>query len=159
MCVMDFLVLRNTTRCTADKTGRIELYSKNLDINRMTLLRQAHGDRNLARKLTPKEKKEKKHKKLVGEAREGDAPVVSVYVISKLTNPSHHFKVRVNAEVRENVINLAASITCCRSLANEEMCWFLGDPGVVCTTTMDQLGHGKGIHGVLWLVIPPATSM
>jgi U4/U6 small nuclear ribonucleoprotein PRP3 len=61
---------------------------------------QAHGDRNLARKLTPAERKEKKHRKLVGEAREGDAPVVSVYAITLLTNPSHRFKVRVNAEVR-----------------------------------------------------------
>ncbi len=50
--------------------------------------------------LTPAERKEKKHKKLVGEAKQGDVPVVSVYAITKLTNPSHRFKVKVNAEVR-----------------------------------------------------------
>ena len=60
---------------------------------------QAHEDRNLARKLTPAEKKEKKLKKLVGEANEGDAPQVAVYRVSDLSNRQHQFKVRVNAQV------------------------------------------------------------
>ncbi len=61
---------------------------------------QAHKDRNLARKLTPAEKREKKHVKLVGAAAEGEAPTVAVYSVDKLNKPAHRFKVRVNAEVR-----------------------------------------------------------
>lgn len=53
----------------------------------------------MARKLTPAEKKEKKLKKLVGEANEGDAPQMAVYRVSDLTNRQHQFKVRVNAQV------------------------------------------------------------
>jgi len=60
---------------------------------------QAHEDRNLARKLTPAEKKEKKLKKLVGEANEGDAPQVALYKIMDLTNRQHRFKVKMNAQV------------------------------------------------------------
>ncbi|KAL3131502.1 U4/U6-U5 snRNP complex subunit prp3 [Trebouxia sp. C0009 RCD-2024] len=59
---------------------------------------QAHEDRNLARKLTPAEKKEKKLKKLVGEANEGDAPQVALYKVQDLSNRQHQFKVRVNAQ-------------------------------------------------------------
>ncbi|CAL8464003.1 g3538 [Coccomyxa elongata] len=59
---------------------------------------QAHKDRNLARKLTPAEKREKKHIKLVGAAAEGEAPTVAVYSVDKLNKPAHRFKVRVNAE-------------------------------------------------------------
>ena len=61
---------------------------------------QAHEDRNLARKLTPAEKKEKKLKKLVGEANEGDAPQVALYKVMDLSNRQHQFKVRVNAQVK-----------------------------------------------------------
>lgn len=60
---------------------------------------QAHEDRNLARKLTPAEKKEKKLKKLVGEANEGDSPQVALYKVMDLSNRQHQFKVRVNAQV------------------------------------------------------------
>ena len=60
---------------------------------------QAHEDRNLARKLTPAEKKEKKLKKLVGEANEGDAPQVALYKIMDLSNRQHQFKVKMNAQV------------------------------------------------------------
>lgn len=59
---------------------------------------QAHEDRNLARKLTPAEKKEKKLKKLVGEANEGDAPQVALYKIMDLSNRQHQFKVKMNAQ-------------------------------------------------------------
>ena len=68
--------------------------------NWMNHVLQAHEDRNLARKLTPAEKKEKKLKKLVGEANEGDAPQVAVYKVQDLSNRQHQFKVRVNAQVR-----------------------------------------------------------
>ncbi len=60
---------------------------------------QAHEDRNLARKLTPAEKKEKKHQKLMGQADETDAPTVNVYCVRSLADPRHRFKVRVNADV------------------------------------------------------------
>lgn len=60
---------------------------------------QAHEDRNLARKLTPAEKKDKKHQKLLGQADEVDAPTVNVYCVRSLADPRHRFKVRVNADV------------------------------------------------------------
>ena len=63
------------------------------------VLAQAHEDRNLARKLTPAEKKEKKHQKLMGQADETDAPTVTVYYVRSLADPRHRFKVRVNADV------------------------------------------------------------
>ncbi|KAK9829066.1 hypothetical protein WJX72_003724 [[Myrmecia] bisecta] len=59
---------------------------------------QAHDDRNLSRKLTPAERKEKKMNKLVGEAGEGSAELVSVYCVRDLSHPQNKFKVRVNAE-------------------------------------------------------------
>ncbi|EIE27173.1 PRP3-domain-containing protein [Coccomyxa subellipsoidea C-169] len=59
---------------------------------------QAHKDRNLARKLTPAERKENKHVKLVGAAGEGEAPTVAVYAVDRLAKPTHRFKVRANAE-------------------------------------------------------------
>lgn len=61
---------------------------------------QAHKDRNLARKLTPAERREKKHVKLVGASGEGEAATVAVFSVDRLSNPTHRFKVRVNAEVR-----------------------------------------------------------
>ena len=61
---------------------------------------QAHDDRNLARQLTPAEKKEKKTRKLLGAAAEGEACPVSVYRIGSLASAQNRFKVRVNAEVR-----------------------------------------------------------
>ncbi len=60
---------------------------------------QAHEDRNLARKLTPAEKKEKKMKKLVGEASEGEAPIVTLFRVRDLSHKQLQFKVKVNAEV------------------------------------------------------------
>jgi len=62
--------------------------------------RQAHDDRNLARMLTPAERKEKKTRKLVGAAAEGEACPVTCYRIASLANTQHRFKVRVNAVVR-----------------------------------------------------------
>jgi U4/U6 small nuclear ribonucleoprotein PRP3 len=61
---------------------------------------QAHDDRNLARKLTPMERKDKKMKKLLGDAEVGIATMVSVYRVRFLSSPQLRFKVTVNAEVR-----------------------------------------------------------
>lgn len=72
---------------------------------------QAHDDRNLARKLTPAEKKEKKHNKLVGQAAETDAPTVNVYRVASLADPRHSFKVRVNADVSAPPTNSLFSLT------------------------------------------------
>jgi len=50
--------------------------------------------------LTPAERKEKKTRKLVGAAAEGEACPVTCYRIASLANTQHRFKVRVNAVVR-----------------------------------------------------------
>ena len=60
---------------------------------------QAHEDRNLANKLTPAEKREKKIRKLTGLASEGEAKSVSVYRVNCSTTPQQNFKIRANAEV------------------------------------------------------------
>ena len=60
---------------------------------------QAHEDRNLARQLTPAERREKKMKKLLGEAQEGNAPLMFVYRVQSLASGRHRFKVSMNAEV------------------------------------------------------------
>ena len=60
---------------------------------------QAHDDRNLARKLTPAEKKEKKERKLTGQAFDPDAPLVRRYRVTSLADRKHRYLVSVNAEV------------------------------------------------------------
>ena len=60
---------------------------------------QAHDDRNLARKLTPAEKKEKKERKLTGQAFDADAPLVRIYRVTSLADRKHRYLVSVNAEV------------------------------------------------------------
>eukprot|EP00210_Caulerpa_lentillifera_P007310 g6987.t1 len=57
---------------------------------------QAHEDRNLARKLTPAERKEKNLKKLFSKDN-GDVNVC-VFKVAELTNTKLQFKVTVNAE-------------------------------------------------------------
>lgn len=69
---------------------------------------QAHDDRNLARKLTPTERKEKKMKKLLGDAEAGVATMVSVYRVGTLSSPQLRFKVSVNAEVRTHFFRRTA---------------------------------------------------
>ncbi|GJN11720.1 hypothetical protein PR202_ga29932 [Eleusine coracana subsp. coracana] len=68
---------------------------------------QAHVDRNIARKLTPSERREKKERKLF------DDPtvetIVCVYKIRDLSHPQTRFKVDVNAQ--ENRLTGAAVIT------------------------------------------------
>lgn len=57
---------------------------------------QAHTDRNLARKLTPAERKEKKAKKLFDDASTLET-IVSVYRVSDLAHPPTRYKVDKNA--------------------------------------------------------------
>ncbi|RWW26966.1 hypothetical protein GW17_00008634 [Ensete ventricosum] len=58
---------------------------------------QAHVDRNIARKLTPAERREKKEKKLFEDPNSLET-VVSVYKIKDLSHPQTRFKVDVNAQ-------------------------------------------------------------
>ncbi|XP_023904047.1 protein RDM16 isoform X1 [Quercus suber] len=58
---------------------------------------QAHIDRNIARKLTPAERREKKERKLFDESNTLEA-IVSVYKINDLSHPQTRFKVDVNAQ-------------------------------------------------------------
>lgn len=58
---------------------------------------QAHADRNLARKLTPGERKEKKEKKLFDDPFVLET-IVSVYRVNDLSHPQTRFKVDMNAQ-------------------------------------------------------------
>ncbi|KAK1297913.1 hypothetical protein QJS10_CPB14g00457 [Acorus calamus] len=58
---------------------------------------QAHVDRNIARKLTPAERREKKEKKLFEDASTLET-IVSVYRVNDLSHPQTRFKVDVNAQ-------------------------------------------------------------
>ncbi|CAM8886857.1 unnamed protein product [Rhodiola kirilowii] len=58
---------------------------------------QAHVDRNIARKLTPAERREKKEKKLFDDPNTLET-IVSVYKIIDLSRPQLKFKVEVNAK-------------------------------------------------------------
>ncbi|GLT70055.1 hypothetical protein SLA2020_421560 [Shorea laevis] len=58
---------------------------------------QAHVDRNIARKLTPAERREKKERKLFDDPNTSET-IVSVYKINDLSHPKTRFKVDVNAQ-------------------------------------------------------------
>ncbi|XP_042493335.1 protein RDM16-like isoform X1 [Macadamia integrifolia] len=58
---------------------------------------QAHVDRNIARKLTPAERREKKERKLFEDPNTVET-LVSVYRINDLSHPQTRFKVDVNAQ-------------------------------------------------------------
>ncbi|XP_051143329.1 protein RDM16 isoform X2 [Andrographis paniculata] len=58
---------------------------------------QAHIDRNIARKLTPAERREKKERKLFDNSDTLDT-IVSVYKINELSHPQARFKVDINAQ-------------------------------------------------------------
>ncbi|KAK6156215.1 hypothetical protein DH2020_010463 [Rehmannia glutinosa] len=58
---------------------------------------QAHIDRNIARKLTPAERREKKERKLFDDPNAVDT-IVSVYKINDLSHPQARFKVDINAQ-------------------------------------------------------------
>ncbi|XP_074286723.1 protein RDM16 isoform X2 [Silene latifolia] len=58
---------------------------------------QAHIDRNIARKLTPAERREKKERKLFDDPNTLET-IVSVYKINDLSNPQNRFKVDINAQ-------------------------------------------------------------
>ncbi|XP_022941940.1 protein RDM16-like isoform X2 [Cucurbita moschata] len=68
---------------------------------------QAHIDRNIARKLTPAERREKKERKLFEDTNSLET-IVSVYKINDLSHPQARFKVDVNA--RENRLSGCAVI-------------------------------------------------
>ncbi|KAK4353678.1 hypothetical protein RND71_025872 [Anisodus tanguticus] len=57
---------------------------------------QAHIDRNIARKLTPDERREKKERKLFDDPNIALETIVSVYRINDLSHPQSRFKVDVN---------------------------------------------------------------
>uniref|UniRef100_A0A0C9RNL1 TSA: Wollemia nobilis Ref_Wollemi_Transcript_8155_3912 transcribed RNA sequence n=1 Tax=Wollemia nobilis TaxID=56998 RepID=A0A0C9RNL1_9CONI len=69
---------------------------------------QAHVDRNIARKLTPAERREKKEKKLFEDPNTLET-IVSVYKINDLSHPQTRFKVDINAQ--ENRLSGCAVIT------------------------------------------------
>lgn len=58
---------------------------------------QAHIDRNIARKLTPAERREKKERKLFDDSTTLET-LVSVYRINDLSHPKARFRVDVNAQ-------------------------------------------------------------
>ncbi|XP_039053985.1 protein RDM16-like [Hibiscus syriacus] len=58
---------------------------------------QAHVDRNIARKLTPAELREKKERKLFDDPNTVET-IVSIYRINDLSHPKTRFKVDVNAQ-------------------------------------------------------------
>ncbi|TKW32296.1 hypothetical protein SEVIR_2G159300v4 [Setaria viridis] len=70
---------------------------------------QAHVDRNIARKLTPSERREKKERKLFDDPTNTVDTIVCVYKIRDLSHPQTRFKVDVNAQ--ENRLTGAAVIT------------------------------------------------
>ncbi|CAN6181709.1 unnamed protein product [Urochloa humidicola] len=70
---------------------------------------QAHVDRNIARKLTPSERREKKERKLFDDPTNTVETIVCVYKIRDLSHPQTRFKVDVNAQ--ENRLTGAAVIT------------------------------------------------
>lgn len=59
---------------------------------------EAHEDRNLARQLTPAERKEKKLRKMFDDASGNTETHVRVYRIESLKNPKHKFRVDINAQ-------------------------------------------------------------
>ncbi|KAJ0440290.1 putative U4/U6 small nuclear ribonucleoprotein Prp3 [Helianthus annuus] len=69
---------------------------------------QAHVDRNIARKLTPAERREKKERKLFDDNNTLET-IVSVYKINDLSHPQTRFKVDVNAQ--ENRLSGCAVIS------------------------------------------------
>ena len=59
---------------------------------------EAHEDRNLARALTPAERKEKKLRKMFEDSGGSGETHVRVYRIESLKNPKHKFRVDINAQ-------------------------------------------------------------
>jgi U4/U6 small nuclear ribonucleoprotein PRP3 len=80
------------TEATQDPT-RLEKEVRNAAAER----EQAHIDRNIARKLTPAELREKKERKLFDDPNTLDT-LVSLYRINDLSHPKARFRVDVNAQ-------------------------------------------------------------
>ncbi|CAJ2631084.1 unnamed protein product [Trifolium pratense] len=81
------------TEATQDPT-RLEKEVRNAAAER----EQAHIDRNIARKLTPAERSEKKERRLFGDPNTLDT-LVLLYRINDLSHPKARFRVDVNAQV------------------------------------------------------------
>jgi len=80
------------TEATQDPT-RLEKEVRNAAAER----EQAHIDRNIARKLTPAELREKKKRKLFDDPNTLDTPV-SLYRVNDLSHPKARYRVDVNAQ-------------------------------------------------------------
>lgn len=95
------------SEATADPTA-IELEVS----KQMADRRAAHDDRNLARMLTPAERREKKLKKLLdfvpGTDMTQQEIKIALYKIGNLSKPQHRFKVQINA--RENHLSGVAIV-------------------------------------------------
>ncbi|KAL6574462.1 hypothetical protein OROMI_011747 [Orobanche minor] len=81
------------SEATQDPT-RIEMEIRSAAAER----EQAHIDRNVARKLTPAERREKKERKLFDDPHALLDTIVSVYKINDLSHPQTRFKVDINAQ-------------------------------------------------------------
>ncbi|XP_026662367.2 protein RDM16-like isoform X2 [Phoenix dactylifera] len=81
-----------TSEATQDPT-KLEMEIRSAAAER----EQAHVDRNIARKLTPAERREKKERKLFDDPNTLET-LVSVYKIKDLSHPQTRFKVDVNAQ-------------------------------------------------------------
>ncbi|CAI9091521.1 OLC1v1026577C1 [Oldenlandia corymbosa var. corymbosa] len=79
------------TEATQDPT-KLEREIRNAALER----EQAHIDRNIARKLTPAERREKKERKLFDDPNNAET-IVSVYKVRSLAHPQARFKVDANA--------------------------------------------------------------
>ncbi|MCD9639127.1 Protein rdm16 [Datura stramonium] len=59
---------------------------------------QAHIDRNISRKLTPDERREKKERKLFDDRHISPETIVLLYRVNDLSHPQNRFKIDVNAQ-------------------------------------------------------------
>ncbi|CAJ2630446.1 unnamed protein product [Trifolium pratense] len=83
------------TEATQDPT-RLEKEVRNAAAER----EQAHVDRNIARKLTPSEQREKKKRKLFDDSNTPDR-LVALYKINNLSHPQTRIKVDLNAQYNQ----------------------------------------------------------
>ena len=82
-----------TDEATADPTAIEKEVRKQMEERA-----SAHEDRNLARQLTPAERREKKIRKLFEDPSGGVETQVHVYRVESLSNPKNKFRVDINAQ-------------------------------------------------------------
>ena len=82
-----------TDEATADPTAIEKEVRKQMEERA-----SAHEDRNLARQLTPAERREKKIRKLFDDPSGGVETQVHVYRVESLSNPKNKFRVDINAQ-------------------------------------------------------------